>query len=159
MFEHYEYYQPILTRSYFEGNYVKYNSSGDFTSSIDVYFENIKFYVSKLIYYYILKGEWKIQLSMQISFISLTNEETDIMHSKSDNIEIMRASSTNDILNRLIETFKQRYQEGLENRMRGSSYVFNHVKHLEYHFHKISISRGSSYIPTPEWIANKKMYF
>ena len=29
-----------------------------------------------------LKGEWKIQLSMQVSFISLTNEESDIMHSK-----------------------------------------------------------------------------
>ena len=35
------------------------------------------------------------------------NEETDIMHSKSNNIESMRGLSTNDILNMLIETFKQ----------------------------------------------------
>ena len=28
------------------------------------------------------KGEWKIQLSMQVSFISSTSEETDTMHSK-----------------------------------------------------------------------------
>ena len=90
-----------------------------------------------MIYYYLLKGEWKIQLSMQVSFISPINEETDIMHSKSDNVEIMRGRSTNDILNMLIETFKQRYQEGLETRMQGSNYVFNHVKLLEYHFHKI----------------------
>ena len=117
MFEHYEYYKPILTRSSFEGNYVKYTSSGDFTSSIDKYFENIKLYLSNLIHYYMLKGEWKIQLSMQVSFISPINEETDIMHSKSDNVEIMRGRSTNDILNRLIETFKQRYQEGLQTRM------------------------------------------
>ena len=40
--------------------------------------------------------------------------------------------------------------------MRGSNYVFNDVKLLEYHFHKISISRGSSYITTLDWIANKK---
>ena len=93
---------------------------------------------------------------MQVSFISPINEETDIMHSKSDNVEIMRGRSTNDILNRLIETFKQRYQEGLETRMRGSNYVFNQVKPLEYRFHKISINRGSSYIPTLDWIANKK---
>ena len=93
---------------------------------------------------------------MQISFISPINEETDIMHSKSDNIEIMRGSSTDDIVNRLIESFTQRYQEGLETRMRGSSYVFNNIRHLEYHFHKISLSRGSPYIPTLEWIANKK---
>ena len=156
LFEHSEYYKPIVARSSFEGNYVKYTSSGDFTSSIGVYFENIKFYLSNLIYYYMLKGEWKIQLSMQVSFISPINEETDIMHSKRDNVEIMRGRSTNDILNRLIESFKQRYQEGLETRMRGSSYVFNRVKLLENHFHKVSLSRGSSYIPTLEWIANKK---
>ena len=103
-----------------------------------------------------LKGEWKIQLSMQISFISLTNEETDIVHSKSDNIEIMRRIDTNNVVSRRIKSFTQRYEEGLETRMRGSSYVFNHMKLLEYHFHKISLSRGSSYIPTLEWIANKK---
>ena len=103
-----------------------------------------------------LKGEWKIQLSMQVSFISLTNEESDIMHSKSDNVEIMSGRSTDIIVDELINSFKQRYQEGLENRMRGSSYVFNHVKLLEYNLHKISLSRGSSYIPTLQWIANKK---
>ena len=124
LFEHYEYYKRILAKSYFEGNYVKFTSSGDFTSSIGVYFENIKFYLSNLIYYYMLKGVWKIQLSMQVSFISLINKETDIMHSKSDNVEIMRGRSTNDILNMLIETFKQRYQECLETRMRCSNYVF-----------------------------------
>ena len=34
-----------------------------------------------------LKGEWKIQLSIHISFISVTSEESDTMHSKSDNNE------------------------------------------------------------------------
>ena len=68
----------------------------------------------------------------------------------------MRGIDTNNVLNRLIESFTQRYQEGLETRMRGNSYVFNHVKRLEYHFHKISLSRGSSSIRTLEWIANEK---
>ena len=68
----------------------------------------------------------------------------------------MRGLSTDDIVNRLIESFTQRYQEGLETRMKGSSYVLNPVKLLEYHFLKISLSRGGSYIPILEWIANKK---
>ena len=156
LFERYEYHKPILAKSSFEGNCVKYTSSGDFTSSIGAYFEKINFYLSSSIYYYMLKGEWKIQVSMQVSFISPINEETDIIHSKSDNVEIMGGRSTNDILNMLIETFKQRYQEGLETRMQDSNYVFNQIKLLEYHFHKISISRGSSYITTLDWIANKK---
>ena len=123
LFEHYEYYTPILAKSSFDGNYVKYTSSGDFTSSVGEYFEKINFYLSNVIYYYMLKGERKIQLSMQVSFISPINEETDIMHSKSDNVEIIRGRSTNDILIKLIENFKQRYQEGLETRMRGSTYL------------------------------------
>ena len=82
LFEHSEYYKPIVARSSFEGNYVKYTSTGDFASSIGVYFEDIKFSLRNLIYYYMQKGEWKIQLSMQVSFISSTSEETDTMHSK-----------------------------------------------------------------------------
>ena len=37
-----------------------------------------------------------------------------------------------------------------------SDYIFNHVNSLEYHFHKVSLNRGSSYMPQPEWISHKK---
>ena len=40
--------------------------------------------------------------------------------------------------------------------MKGSNYVFERVELLEYHFHKISLNRGGLYIPSPEWIKNKK---
>ena len=79
LFGHHEYYKPIVARRSFEGNSVKYTSPGDFTSSTGIYFEKINFYLSNLIYYYMLKSEWKIQLSMQVSFISPINEDTDIM--------------------------------------------------------------------------------
>ena len=156
LFEHYEYYKPTLIKRSSNENYVKYNSAGDLTSSIDEYFAKINFYLSNLIYYCMLKGEWKIQVSMQVSFIPLTNEESDIMHSKSNNVEIMSGRSTDIIVDWLINSFKQTYQEGLENIMRGSSYVFNHVKLLEYSLHKIFLSRGRSYLPALQWIANGK---
>ena len=40
--------------------------------------------------------------------------------------------------------------------MRGSDYIFNHVNSLEYHFHKVSLNRRNSYIPTPDWLSHKK---
>ena len=49
----------------------------------------------------------------------------------------------------------RRYQEGLDTKMKGSSYTFESVDLLEYHLHKISLNRGSSYIKSPEWIKNK----
>ena len=50
----------------------------------------------------------------------------------------------------------KRYQEGLETKMQGSSYTFERVELLEYHFHKVSSNRGSSYVPSPDWSFNKK---
>ena len=39
--------------------------------------------------------------------------------------------------------------------MKGSSYIFEGIDLLEYHLHKISLNRGSSYIESHEWIKNK----
>ena len=39
--------------------------------------------------------------------------------------------------------------------MRGSSFTFERIDLLEYHLHKISLNRGSSYIESPEWLKNK----
>ena len=78
------------------------------------------------------------------------------MHPKSDNVDIMSGYSTDDIINKLIKSFEKRFQEGLETKMSGSNYVFDRIDLLEYHFHKITLKRGSSYIPTLPWFANKK---
>ena len=60
-------------------------------------------------------GEWKIQLTIQIGFISsLDTGEIRTMDSKSKNIKIWMGNETNNIINKLFESFKQTYQEGLE---------------------------------------------
>ena len=50
----------------------------------------------------------------------------------------------------------KRYQ-GLETKMKGSSYIFEHIDLLEYHLHKINLNRGSSYIDSPIWIKNNRV--
>ena len=77
------------------------------------------------------------------------------MHTKSDNITMMSGIETVDVINELFNTFRRRYQEGLETKMKGSSYIFERIDLLEYHLHKISLNRGSSYINSHEWIKNK----
>ena len=104
----------------------------------------------------ISKGEWKIQITMRIIFISFIDKnEIQVMHTKSDNIEIMIGTDTSDIINELIDSFRKRYQEGLETKMKGSSYIFERIDLLKYHLHKISLNRGSSYIKCDEWLKNK----
>ena len=151
------YYKPIQTKRAFYENYTLYESNGDNISSLYEYFAKIKPYLSTLIDFYKEQGEYKAQPSMQIKFISFVdNTESQIMHSKSDNVEIMSGYDTDNVINMLTDTFTKRYQQGLETKMKGSSYFFDRIELLEYHFHKMTLNRGSSYMPTLSWIANKK---
>ena len=93
---------------------------------------------------------------MRVIFVSFTDaSEIREMYTKSDNIIIMNGIETEDITNELINTFNKRYQEGLETKVRGSSFTFDYVDLLEYHLNKKSLNRGSSYINSPKWIINK----
>ena len=40
--------------------------------------------------------------------------------------------------------------------MRGSEFIFDGVHALYYDLNKVSLSRGGSYIDSPEWLKNKK---
>ena len=91
-------------------------------------------------------SEWKIQLTMAINFISFKDsDETQTMHTKSNNAEIIVGSETNEIIMDLFESFLQKYQEGLEESMTGSEFVYDSDDVLNYNLNKVSLSRGGSY--------------
>ena len=50
----------------------------------------------------------------------------------------------------------KKYQEGLEESVRGSEFVFDSVDVLYYNLNKGSLSRSGSYIDSPKWLKNKK---
>ena len=94
---------------------------------------------------------------MAINFISSKDsDETRTMHAKGDNVEIIVGSETNEIIEELFKSFLQRYQEGLEKSMRGNEFIFDSVDALYYDLNKISLSRGGSYIDSPEWLKIKR---
>ena len=94
---------------------------------------------------------------MAINFISSKDsDETRTMHTKSNNVEIMMGSETDEIIEGLFESFFQKCQEGLEESMRGSEFVYDSVDALYYNLNKVSLSRGGSYIDFPKWLKSKK---
>ena len=94
---------------------------------------------------------------MAINFISSKDsDETRTMHTKSNNVEIMIGSKTDEIIEKLFESFLQKYQEGLEQSMRGSEFVYDSVDVSYFNLNKVSLSRGGSYIDSPKWLKNKK---
>ena len=94
---------------------------------------------------------------MAINLISSKDsDETRTMHTKSNNLEIMIRSETDEIIEHLFESFLQKYQEGLKEPMRGSEFVYDSIDILYYNLNKVSLSRGGSYIDSPKCLKNKK---
>ena len=82
--------------------------------------------------------QWKIQLTTAINFISSKDsDKTRTMHTKSNNVEIMIGSETDEIIEDLFESFLQKYQERLEESMRGSEFAYNSVDVLYYNLNKV----------------------
>ena len=99
-----------------------------------------------------------MQLSAKINFISLKpgSDETRVMYTRSDNEEFMSGDDTNEIIKLLFESFLQRFEENLQNKMRGLQFEFDGINFSYYSFNKMSIYRGSTYTDTPKWLKDKK---
>ena len=111
-----DYYKPTLVKSSYSSNYTQCGSRGDKILTVKEYLGLIESYLADMINDYKSKGEWKIQLTAEINFTSLKpdSNEKRIMHTKSDNTEIMIGDDANDIIKELFKSFLQRYQESLQ---------------------------------------------
>ena len=75
-------------------------------------------------------------------------------------------NKTGETIEELFESLLEKYQGGLEEKMRGTDFSFffifffffflDSVDLLHYNFHKISLNRGVSYKDSPKWVKNKK---
>ena len=89
-----------------------------------------------------------MQLTIEVDFISLKpgSGEIRIMYTRSDNVEIMFRDDNDDIIEQHFESLLQKYEENLQNKMKGSDFEFDDVNFLYYDYNKTSINRSGSYI-------------
>ena len=80
-------YEPTLVKSGHNNNYIEYRNEGNEIFTFEEYLDLIEPCLRELINDYKSKGEWKIQLTAQINFVSLTpsSDETRVMHTRSVN--------------------------------------------------------------------------
>ena len=94
IFEHEEenYYKPVRVSNFWSNNYIEYESNSDRNKilSVEKYFDKLRLYLKDVINNLKKSDTWKIRLTIENNFISsIDNDEEHVMHSKSDNIEIM----------------------------------------------------------------------
>ena len=116
-----DYYETVKTKIAFKGNYIEYESKGDKDKNLlpQEYLNMIRPYLRDMINNHKaplkvslgkifdnnLHAEWKIQLTMQINFVSsLDPGEIRTIDSKSKIIEILMGRETDDTINELFES-------------------------------------------------------
>ena len=168
-----DYYKTIKTNYTFNSNYIKCESKGDKNKTLSIkeclymiipYLRDIinhhktqgewNVHSGNEVIDYKTQGEWKIQLAMIINSISSKDSnEIRTMCTKSNNIEFLMGNETDEVIE---ESLLQKYQEGLEEKMRGNEFVFDSIRLFYYNLHEISLNRSESYIDSLKSLKNKK---
>ena len=84
--------------------------------------------------------EHKIQLSMGVNFMCITDKEkTRTFQIKSDNAELRLGNDTSEIIKELINSFLSNYQKEEQILRNGSNYIFESVDILDIYIHNIKL--------------------
>ena len=152
-----DYYKPILVQGLFNDNYQRYYCRGDQTRQM-----SINTYMDKLIPLFKIlidekkATEQKTQLDIRINYVHITDNKRITHFAKSENIKCLPSSNADDILNELLASLYEKYNEDKQLCHTSSSFIYESVEELNIHFHKIDLQCGATYMPTPDWIKNKK---
>ena len=88
-------------------NYTEYesNSNRNKTLTVEEYLNKIRQYLKDIINDIKKSDAWKIQLTIATNFISSKdNDEEHVMHSKSDNVEIMINDQAGEVFENIFES-------------------------------------------------------
>ena len=134
------YYQPILTRSLFNKGYQRYYFRGypNRNMSVNTYFDKIIPYLRMLIDKNKLY-EQKIQLDIGIDMVHIPEQKRKTHFSRSDNVICLPSSDTNEILNQLLTSLYQKYEQDLITSHASSSFRYESVEESNIHFNKVDL--------------------
>ena len=68
-------------------------------------------------------------------------------------MSVYELNDKDEIVTAMIEHMKQQIENPA---LRDSKFVFDRIVHMDIDFHRLNLTRGSSYIPLPDWLAKKK---
>ena len=104
-----EYYcKAVIISNVMNNDYIEYESNSDRNKNVSVkeYLNVIKPYLKDMIIDLQISDMWKIQLTIAINFISSKDvDEQCVIHSKSENIEVMPYDDAYEVLIKFLSHF------------------------------------------------------
>ena len=149
-------FKPIELEQAFRGSYRSYRVNGRPKIDVDTFFNRIRKELIELI-----KRELKtrtsarIQTTAWIRFIRDDEKGQERVELAFNSLmtRVYRGSEPDQIVDRMIANMKFQIENPA---LLNSRFVFDEVLYLDVNFHQLNLTRGSSYLPLPDFIARRK---
>ena len=162
--------EPVEHERAMNGSYKSFRIDGEKKAGIVSYIAHVTPKVSKLIVEQVkVLNSAKIQMHMWVMWkkveerlIRLEDEDFEAPATYETQIEkvfnskmteVFQGSDIGEILHGLFAHIKTQVEHPS---LPKSGFTLDYIMHLDIDFHRLQLTRGSSYIPLPEWIGKKK---
>ena len=149
-------FKPIELEEAFGGAYRSYRVNGRPKTDVDTFFNRIRKELIRLI-----KRELKTRTSARIQttgwirFVREDEEGQERVELAFNRLmtTVYRESETDQTVDGMIANMKFQIENPA---LLNSRFVFDDFLYLDVNFHQLNLTRGSSYLPLPDWLARKK---
>ena len=159
-------FKPIELEQAFGGAYRSYRINGRPKIDVDTFFNIIGKRLIELIEQELkTRTSGRIQTTARIRFVrdghprgpgeahDEEGQERVELAFNSLMTSVYRGSKTDQIVDGMIDNMKFQIENPA---LLNSKFVFDEFLYLDVNFHQLNLTRGSSYLPLPDWLASKK---
>ena len=136
----------------FGGAYRLYRMDGIEGIDVDTFFAGSRKFLIGLLSRETINRAVRSQATTWIRFVKDEVEQIELAFN-SRTLAVYNLSDMDEIVSAMIEHMKQQIKNPA---LRDSKFVFDRIIHMDIDFHRLILTRGSSYIPLPDWLAKKK---
>ena len=128
-----------------------YPTDGIKGMDVDTFFDRTKRFLIDLLSRETRDRAVRSQATTWIRFVKDEVEQVELAFN-SRMLAVYNLSDMGEIVSAMIEHMCQQIENPA---LRNSKFVFDGVIHMDIDFHRLNLTRGSSYIPLPDWLAKK----
>ena len=136
----------------FSGAYRHYRIDGIEGMDVETYFTRTRKFLIDLLNKETTNRAVRSQATTWIRFVRDEVEQVSLAF----NSRMMTVYNLND-KSEIVTTMIEHMAQQIENpALKNSKFVFDRVLHMDIDFHRLNLTRGSSYVPLPDWLMKKK---
>ena len=143
---------PKQLEGAFSGAYRRYRMDGIEGMDVDTYFARTRKFLIDLLNKETANRAVRSQATIWIRFTRDRVEMVNLAFN-SRMMTVYNLNDKNEIVTAMIEHMAQQIENPA---LRNSKFVFHRILHMDIDFHRSNLTRGSSYIPLPDWLMKKK---